>query len=338
MKRDVLADQLKGYACLLVLFGHVLIGIRTAENLTTPAFARITEEFIWTFHIDLFMFLSGYVYSITGGAAAGGSRTRFIAKKFLNLGIPYLLFSVVYICVNALTPGVNNAGSLRDLLYLPIRPVAQYWFLFALFWLFVLWALLSRFLKNYMITAGLFTIFLICKYFGVDLGILDSSMNCVLAFGIGTSIHSLRIQKVPTWVRFGILPFHVALVTFLLLKNYCQILLVDDFATLLGIFASICFIDFAVRSKIIARFLLWVCKYSFPIYLLHTFFTAATRIFLIKLGITDYWIHVAAGTVIGLALPVLAAKITEKVPLLGFCFYPSRTLKSLRGERNGGKI
>ena len=76
MKRDKLADALKGYACLLVVLGHVMIGIRTAGG-SIPFFAETAETFIWSFHIDLFMFLSGYVYSVTGASKARAENLNF---------------------------------------------------------------------------------------------------------------------------------------------------------------------------------------------------------------------------------------------------------------------
>ena len=65
MKRDKLVDCLKGYACFLVVFGHVIMGIRNA-GIVCPAYSEKLEMFIWSFHVALFFFLSGYVYNITG--------------------------------------------------------------------------------------------------------------------------------------------------------------------------------------------------------------------------------------------------------------------------------
>lgn len=94
MNRNKLIDALKGYACLLVVFGHVIIGIRTS-GAPVPAFMETAERFIWSFHIDLFMFLSGFVYTLTGGRKGKG-RLTFLRDKLLSLGIPYLFFS----CLN----------------------------------------------------------------------------------------------------------------------------------------------------------------------------------------------------------------------------------------------
>ena len=65
MERDVLVDRLKGYACFLVLFGHVIMGISLA-GIDIPGFFVGIEQFIWSFHVALFLFLSGVVYKVTG--------------------------------------------------------------------------------------------------------------------------------------------------------------------------------------------------------------------------------------------------------------------------------
>ncbi len=333
LQRDVFVDQLKGYACLLVLLGHVLLGLISC-GLSLPAFLPFSERFIMSFHIDLFMFLAGYVYHLTGDAASKGSRLRFIGNKLLNLGLPYFFFSAVYIAINSLTPGVNTTSSLSDILQLWRQPVAQYWFLFSLFWLFVFWVLLSRFFNNITITAVLFTVFTVLKYLNIDLGFLDSSMHCVLAFGLGTCLRSLAVQKLPAAARIAAILLHILIVSTLFLTNGYYIFLMDDVATLLGIFASLCLISLIARCKPIAVFLQFVCKYSFPIYLLHTIFTSAIRICLLKVSVTNYWLHLSAGILCGLAFPVLIAKLAAQTPYLNVFFYPSHALRQIRTKHS----
>ena len=55
MKRDKLVDCLKGYACFLVVLGHVIMGIRNA-GIVCPAYSEKLEMFIWSFHVALFFF------------------------------------------------------------------------------------------------------------------------------------------------------------------------------------------------------------------------------------------------------------------------------------------
>ena len=93
----------------------------------------------------------------------------------------------------------------------------------------------------------------------------------------------------------------------------------------------ILFISMLQNCKLIARFLSFMNKYSFQIYLLHTIFTAGIRIVLVRLSITQWWIHVPVGTICGIAFSVLAAIIAKKVKFLNFFFFPTKAFKKERG-------
>lgn len=335
MERDKQADLLRGYACLLVVIGHVFIGVRTS-GIAVPGFLAVSEKFIWSFHIDLFMFLSGYVFSLTGGAAAKGGRRAFLLGKLLSLGVPYLIFSCLYAVVNSLTPGVNNSSSVSDVLSIWYKPIAQYWFLFALFWLFVIWAVISKPIKsNALITALLYTFFIVCKCFKINLGFLDSSFNCVLAFGLGTCIKSLNISRLPKAVRAVTAALHIAAAVILINFNLYTKLFIDDILTVFGIFSSLCFISLISRLPAVSKALGFICVYSFPLYLTHTFFTAGARIILLRLGVTNCFVHIAAGIAAGLLFPIAAAKAAELSPFLNFFFYPARAVKEIRAGKYG---
>ena len=51
---------------------------------------------------------------------------------------------------------------------------------------------------------------------------------------------------------------------------------------------------------------------------------AGARIILLRLNITQWWIHILLGTAIGLAFSVLAAVIAKKVKCLNFFFFPAK--------------
>lgn len=172
--RNCFVDQLKGFACLCVAFGHVIMGIRKAGVDTSVAMVYF-EEYIWTFHVPLFIFLSGYVYRLTGGWESKGNRFNFILHKFLNLGIPYFFFSTLYILINIITPGVNNRNSLSDILLLWKMPTAQHWFLYALFFLFVIWIIIP--VRRTVATIILTLVCTILSMTSINLGFLGVSLG-----------------------------------------------------------------------------------------------------------------------------------------------------------------
>lgn len=325
MERNKFVDILKGYACLLVVFGHVLSGVRSAgiSDLSVNA-----EKFIWSFHVDLFMFLSGFVFTLTGTWHKRGSRLRFIGGKLLSLGVPYVIFSSLYIAVNSLVPGVNNVSVLSDILFIFVKPVAQYWFIYALLWLFILFCILPDIIPPIAKTLILYSIFIFCKCLKIDMGFLDYSLNCVLVFGLGASIKSFK--ELPMWVKIIVPIFHIAVSAVLIKFDFINLLFVDDLLSLLGIFASICFISLLSRLSPVSRFLDFIASNSFQIYLLHTFFTAGIRIVLIKLGITNFVLHIILGTVFGIVFPCLIAKIASLTPYLNIFFFPEKAIKQLK--------
>ena len=323
MPRNVLADRLKGYACFLVLFGHVIMGMRNAD-IQMPSFFGGLESFIWSFHVSLFLYLSGAVYKITGEWQSKKTRGGFIKHKLLNLGVPYVVFSAVYIAINSFVGGANTRSSLWDILDIWKTPVAQYWFLYALFFLFCLWTALSGCLKNWQITLFTVSAAYLAPLFGVQFGSFEVVVFSALAFGLGTCTDIEQIAEIPTKFKPIAIFIHLAVAIILIKIGINEYPIAKEALTVLGILASILFISMLQQIKPVAAFLDFMNKYSFQIYLLHTIFTAGVRIILLSFGITQWWLHILAGCVCGTAFSVLAAVICKRVKILNACFFPTK--------------
>ena len=332
MERNVLVDRLKGYACFLVLFGHVIMGIRLA-GINIPQFFEGMEKFIWSFHVALFLFLSGVVYNETGQWKGKKTKWGFILHKLMNLGIPYVTFSVVYVLINSLVGTVNTGFKVSDILYIWKTPVAQYWFLYALFFLFVIWTALSGILKNWQIAVLTILIGYLSPILGISLGCMEVVFYSSLAFGIGTFVNFKKLSDIPIWAKWLVVFLHIVIGVLFILVNKIETAFVKEFMILLGIYSSIMFISMLQKNKIVARFLDFVNKYSFQIYLLHTIFTAGIRIIMLRVNINSWVIHVVVGTICGLVFSVLTAQIAKKTRVLDFFFFPTKTCKVLKGEK-----
>ena len=334
MERNVLVDRLKGYACFLVLLGHVIMGIRIA-GIDIPKFFWGMEKFIWSYHVALFLFLSGVVYKVTGEWKSKKTKSGFVLYKLYTLGIPYVAFSAVYILINSLVGESNTGFAVSDILYIWKTPVAQYWFLYALFFLFCIWTIFSGIIKSWQITLIIVLIGYIAPILGISLGSMDIVFYSALAFGIGTFVDFSRITKLSDLSKWLIVLMHIVTGVLFVLLNKIEAPLVKEIMILFGIYSSILFISIIQRLKPISRFLDFVNKYSFQIYLLHTIFTAGIRIIVLRMNITEWWIHVILGTVCGLVLSVLSAVIAKKVKFLNFFFFPAKvyTLKNHEFKR-----
>ena len=326
MERNFLVDKLKGYACFLVLFGHVIMGIRVA-GIDIPDFFWGTEKFIWSFHVNLFMFLSGVVYKMTGEWKSKKTKAGFIKNKFLSLVIPYIVFSVIYILIHSCVGQANTGSTPTDILYIWKTPIAQYWFLYALFFLFCIWTILSGILNNYLITIVVVATAYILSDFGVPMGSFSAVFYSALAFGLGTCVDFNFITKIPSPVKCVVIVAHIVTAVLLIWYNKIECAFVKEIMTLFGIYSSILFISLIQDLKPVSKFLTFINKYSFQTYLLHTIFTAGIRIVMVKAGITWWWLHILCGILAGIIFSVAAAKIAEKFKFLNFFFFPAKKYK-----------
>lgn len=81
-------DRLKGIAIFLVVLGHV-IGYNDCRD-------SFLWQFIYSFHMPLFMFISGYVAQMAFKMERidGKSSLDYLRKKFRTLLLPMLMWGV----------------------------------------------------------------------------------------------------------------------------------------------------------------------------------------------------------------------------------------------------
>lgn len=93
MNRIIFLDIAKAICIILVVVGHYM-----PDN--SPMWYVMLNKVIYTFHMPLFMFVSGYVYIATKKDISYGS---FLMKKVKRLMIPYFTTSVIVITIKLLT-------------------------------------------------------------------------------------------------------------------------------------------------------------------------------------------------------------------------------------------
>lgn len=128
-ERDYLFDNLKAVLIMLVVFGHFCFNARQF-----PVMAGITNM-IYSFHMPLFIFISGYF-----------SKSIRSQRKndVLHLLIPYLVLELIHFAYTRLT-GLGE-GKLN-----PVQPTYQNWYLLSLFF----WRLLIPYFGQVRKATGL---------------------------------------------------------------------------------------------------------------------------------------------------------------------------------------
>jgi acyltransferase len=115
--RQAWIDNAKAFAIFLVVMGHYVD-------------AEVVKAYIYTFHMELFFFISGLLFS------KRGDFKNFISKRFKRLLVPYFFFSLIGFAFFLLRRKYGNSPELSISAFqkfLDIFTWNEFWFLGTLF-------------------------------------------------------------------------------------------------------------------------------------------------------------------------------------------------------------
>jgi peptidoglycan/LPS O-acetylase OafA/YrhL len=299
-------QTLRGLACLLLVAYHVVgadpsSGLRLAEG---PV--RQLNDGLAYLRMPLFTVLSGLVYGLR--PFAGDSRA-FLAGKARRLLVPMLVVGTLFALAQSFVQGTNFAsapGAGRNWLLLHLEPVGHFWFLEALFWIFLLvWALERR---EALGTPRKFAIAWLAAVAA------HLTLRAPSLLGLSGALYllpyflaRLAISRFHLRARLGGAGIRVALAAAAIVAIVVLGAPVPnpDRQTLGILVAGLSLCGLCIGLRVRVRWLARVGGASYAIYLFHVFFTAPTRIALEMAGVDLIAVHLVAGIAAGLGAPML---------------------------------
>lgn len=291
--RIIYLDIAKAICIILVVIGHYI-----PDN--SPTWYIMLNRMIYTFHMPLFMFVSGYVYIVTKKEI---SYWDFLMKKVKRLMIPYFTTSVIVIAIKLLTQDfmfVENPVSLLAFFEILYLPVAGYflWFIWALWWMFVI----LPFFKTKMSRDVLFLISVLLHFMPLEvteLFCLEQFSRMLVYFMFGIFVSENR-WIYHFFVNFEWGKFMCATFLFISLETIYLLNLGESTDILLKNILSFIGIWFIIEvSKCISlkwnslnknNWLILVSISSYIIYLFHTTFEGIAKAVLHRLPFnSDLW-------------------------------------------------
>ena len=324
--REKWVDDVKVIACILVVLGHFFQSMTKANILPENDLYQWFNTTIYYFHVPLFFICSGYLYQKYSKVSDFINWKKNVIKKALALGVPYVTFTTAtWVLKTVFSGSVNDqVGGLGDTLLL--HPTAPYWYLYALFFIFLVTPTFST-MKTTVIgpIVAVVAKALILTGGGTGIYAISTVLANEIWFVLGMSIcaFDLRLKgKSGRGIIIGILFLGLSVAVYMAnIRNSAV-----SFA--LGLMACAAIIllavDFKEKSGRAMRFL---AKYTMPIFLMHTLFAAPMRSVLLKIGVTNAAVHVALGLGISFAGPIMAAWIMKKTKWLEFFLYPTRFIR-----------
>ncbi len=321
-EREIWVDNVKVIACILVVLGHFFQSVTTAGIIAKNDLYLWFIQTVYYFHVPLFFICSGYLYQRNSGINTIQAWGKNICKKAVGLGVPYFVFSfVTWLLKTFFSSSVNNeVGGLADSLLL--HPISPYWYLYALFILFLV---TPTFRNRQMAIAGT---------------VIAVAMKIIAVFwhGGGHSVPAITyLLSNEIWFVLGMClsgaPWRNCLcIRKLLWKSLSSILMsifivasvfvyacdigfpgMDFLLGLTACIAVIMVVMYLFRENVQSRLFGYFASYTLPIFLMHTIFAATVRIILLKAGISFSLIHVMVGIMASFAGPVIAMKVMNSL-------------------------
>ncbi len=260
-------NVLRVIATILVVIGHAgyvtwtgdsgEISLSTDDASDFFAFLRFSllgkaGEWIYGFHMPLFFMLSGALYTYSQKV---NSFNELVKNKVKRLIIPYYLVGIIYMFPIKRLSGFYTSENYVEALegFLLGNNSAHLWFLLVLFWCFVLFYPLEKYVMRQYAWVGV--ILVLCTYFwggaGIDLTIFSCIPRLSTAFSYlpyfigGYLIEKFRQEYDLTFLCKIIITIILVILTYL---QYCRHLFSDDLVVIL------------LGSATIYIFSYWICK------------------------------------------------------------------------------
>lgn len=331
-------DSVKFACCVLVVLGHTFMGIAEAGIIEKGSVYNLLIQSVYTFHVPLFFVCSGFLYQRSGRVHSLNSWGKNVADKLLNLGVPYITFTAITVILKTVfSESVNNAaGDLLNTIF--ISPVAPYWYLYALFFMFVFIPCSNNkkqaaVLLTASVAARAVYLILACNSVSVPYPI-KSTLGRMIWFTLGIFLAFNIIDLKAIYSKITMAVFFAAAIA---LSIYYYRELNGDLIiqTIIGVpfVVAILVLSQNLRISYIEKLSFKFSEYFMPVYVMHTIFSAGVRILLIKVGVQSPIIHIICGLFAGFIIPIAVYEIAKKIPPLLFFIYPKKAILSWRQSK-----
>ena len=333
MKRIEWIDFGKGFTIFLVVVGHVFSGMFQSKSfIESKNLIFILTQSMYIFHIPVFFLLSGYLFKPLNSWKEFFNE---VIKKLIILGIPYVFYSVMQFVLQKIGgDSVRDAATFHDLLNIWRMPYGVAWYLLTLWWISIIFGLISIKIKNHFVLFFISFILLLSNF----MLNFDNYLMSKITLWSSFYILGYLLRKSKIIEKYKVVLGSISGVVLVVYLSICIQYGIKDvisyvnpgFSGLL-FFASV-FLAASIYPKlnqipVFGDYFRNLGKDSLIIYLVHAPITSVTRIVFLKFGVTNLIVHIVIGTVLAWYGSIFVIHLMSKIPYIDFVFYPMNYLK-----------
>ena len=207
-QREQLPDVLKGFAIVMVVLGHCIQeGSGEAFSTQWLYFYDRLYQFIYSFHMPLFMMVSGY---LCGGsvhrAASKEMRIQLLKRRILTLLVPVFFWTAAECFHRLILTSAPERTALKRVFTFFYSALNNFWFLWAVFWCFLIVYVMHYYLKDNVVIYGIGFLLLFFIPDGLGLGAYKYMMPYFIVSFYGYGFIRQNAGRLRKWAK---LPFVV---------------------------------------------------------------------------------------------------------------------------------
>lgn len=316
---------LQGLAMLWVVIGHSPLKMDDSM----PLFAKVLYEIAYSFHMPLFILISGYLFYMTRlhkPEMEGWTYKSIMFDKLKRLGIPFVVFTIIAMVMKSLFPGdmarqasFTISEFIHAILYPREGPLLEMWFVAVIMWMFALTPLWNISLRSEMLSFVTF-VFILLMHLGVDylpIGTflcLRDTVRFGIYFYIGMLACKYGLDDRYKSSKYMILIISIFLYLVFALFNFRFGLALSGIAFSIGL----AFLLDEYKPKAFSSFR----NYTYQIFLISIFVQISIKMIYKRVAdievvqnhsMLTYGIFFVICLLLGLYIPVIVSKIAEEI-------------------------
>ena len=312
--------ELRGLACLLLVAYHTVGVPGAGMHVGDDSVYRYLTSSFELIRMPLFTFISGFVYAARPVRA--GTLGVFFGKKARRLLLPFVIVSTVFYLLQTAVTGASGTDAPEAMWRIYLFSYAHFWYLQALLLIFAVVGIADAFglMSRPAGFAGAFALALVA-FFAVDTqsNVLSVNEAATLLphFLLGVAVR--RFGGAFATPQAALLA-PLALAAGLAVHQASLLHVVDHpiawksgVALMCGMGGALTLFRVMPSSAVLRA----IGGASYAIYLYHTFFTAAVRIALGRLGYGDDLLVFGLSLAAGIAGPMVVEAVAVLRPLTG---------------------
>lgn len=321
-------DSLKGLVILLVVFGHTTAPTESLVDLYgMEGDFRLTvflSGAIWSFHMPLFMLISGIVFSKAFVDEDWKPKTGKILRQMLNMAIVYFLFCYIFAGFKVALSGIMARQiTLYDVLAVPVRPLFGMWYLNAYVVLYaVAFFCLRCFKKGWV-------------------WILPMAVAAkMLTYGVWSAYVWTDILRIAPFFFLGCIWRDAAKYRWPLAVSCLVAAAVGymDNEAMSALFVALCMSAFALQAfstvqALDCPFLRFLGRYTLEIYIIHPYAIAVLRRAMHAMGGLPELLWLSTAFVVATLITMGVVWILERIGLRNILFRPVKWYEARRAQR-----